>query len=111
MTKVTKTPFNCSKFPWASERISPKIIDGLGTRSQQAYTGLVFTFSVLRSGFFLSSVTIIVSSETEWKFSPFVATVSLKIFAEVWMNYFRISGNSRIHQWGFAYFIIDCVNK
>jgi hypothetical protein len=29
----SKTPFCCSKFPWARERISPKITDNFGKRS------------------------------------------------------------------------------
>jgi hypothetical protein len=31
----SKTPFCCSKIPWASKKISPKIIDSLGTRFQK----------------------------------------------------------------------------
>jgi hypothetical protein len=33
--KDLKTPFGCSKFPWARTRISSKIIDNFGTRSEK----------------------------------------------------------------------------
>jgi hypothetical protein len=36
----SKTPFCCSKFPRASERISPKIIDNLGARSHNRFASL-----------------------------------------------------------------------
>jgi hypothetical protein len=38
--KDSKTPFFCSKFPWERERISPKIIENLGTRSQKGSLAL-----------------------------------------------------------------------
>jgi hypothetical protein len=41
MMKDSKTPFCFSKFPWARERISPKIIENLGTRSQKGSPALI----------------------------------------------------------------------
>jgi hypothetical protein len=38
--KDFKTPIFCSKFPRARERISPKIIENLGTLSQKGYSAL-----------------------------------------------------------------------
>jgi hypothetical protein len=40
MMKDSKTPFCCSKFPWARERISPKIIENLLKRSQKGSPAL-----------------------------------------------------------------------
>jgi hypothetical protein len=40
MMKNFKSPFCCSKFPWARERISPKIIENLGTRSKKVSLAL-----------------------------------------------------------------------
>jgi hypothetical protein len=39
--KDSKTPFWCSKFPWARERISPNIMENLGTRSQKGSPAMV----------------------------------------------------------------------
>jgi hypothetical protein len=41
----SKTPFCSSKFQWALESISPKIIDNLGTRSQKRLPGLGLTIA------------------------------------------------------------------
>jgi hypothetical protein len=43
MVKDSKTPFCCSKFPWARERISPKIVENLGKRSQKGSPALLYT--------------------------------------------------------------------
>jgi hypothetical protein len=43
MMKDSKTAFFCSKILWARERISPKIIDNLGTRSQKGPPALPHT--------------------------------------------------------------------
>jgi hypothetical protein len=40
MMKGSKTPFGCSKFQEASERISLKIIDNLGTCFQKGLPAL-----------------------------------------------------------------------
>jgi hypothetical protein len=40
MMKDSKTEFCCSKFPWAREGISPKIIENLGMRSQKGSPAL-----------------------------------------------------------------------
>jgi hypothetical protein len=45
MMKVSKTPFCCSKFPWKSGRISQKIIDNLGTRSEKVSPALHYAKS------------------------------------------------------------------
>jgi hypothetical protein len=38
----SKTPFCCSKFPWARERISPKNTENLGTYSQRGLQALPY---------------------------------------------------------------------
>jgi hypothetical protein len=43
MMKDSKTQFCCSEFPWARERISPKIIENFGMRSQKGSPALVYT--------------------------------------------------------------------
>jgi hypothetical protein len=45
MMKDSKTPFFCSKFPWARERTFPKIIENLGTRSQKVSPALLYADS------------------------------------------------------------------
>jgi hypothetical protein len=41
--KDSKTPFCCSKFPWVRDRISPKIIDKFGTRSQRSSSAVGYS--------------------------------------------------------------------
>jgi hypothetical protein len=45
MMQDSKTPFYRSKFPWARERIYPKIINNLGTSSQKGSLALAYEVS------------------------------------------------------------------
>jgi hypothetical protein len=40
MIKDFKVPLCCTRFPWAREIISPKVIDNLGMRSQKGSPAL-----------------------------------------------------------------------
>jgi hypothetical protein len=42
MTKDFSTPFCCSKFPWARDRISPKVIDNLGKKTRKGLLSLPY---------------------------------------------------------------------
>jgi hypothetical protein len=53
MPQDTKIPFCCSKFSWARERISPKIIDSLDTRSQKGSPALDYVNNYLKEICFL----------------------------------------------------------
>jgi hypothetical protein len=46
--------FSSSKFPWAHEIISSKVVDNLGTRPQKSAPAVVYGFYFL--GFYLMSV-------------------------------------------------------
>jgi hypothetical protein len=69
MMQDSKTPFFCSQFSWARERISPKIIDNLGTPSQKVCSTGV--------GYFSTYLTI---------FSPYLATYPKQSFITIRFN-------------------------
>lgn len=55
MMKDSKTQYCCSKFPWADERTSSKIIDNLGTRSHNGSPALTQTMSFVAAILILGS--------------------------------------------------------
>jgi hypothetical protein len=61
--KVSKTPFCCPKFQCARDRISPKIIDNFGTRSQKVSPALAYCTLLFIS---LNTVVIILLSLFGW---------------------------------------------